>query len=271
MLLLCAVLSYQMAVLSQPLTDGKPFPETARPFESGEVLRYKVKWHFIRLGTLLLTQQLVDSLGSSNFLVSLHGESAKGLPLIDVLFHVQSVLLPDDVASRHFTRDTGEKEKSLLIYHYDAESKYIVKKEWENGRLIEFDSTAYDGLYYDAVGVFMIIRCLAGSGRTVALPTIMHGKVERTRLEFREDVEEIEVEAVDHPLRARRVDGKAEWVNESAAGMKGSFRGWISDDEAAIPLRAELEISLGSITLELESFTRAAWPVKQTAQNILRN
>jgi len=41
--------------------------------------------------------------------------------------------------------------------------------------------------------------------------------------------------------------------------MKGPFRGWFSDDDAAIPLKAKVEIFLGSIVLELESYERPGW------------
>jgi proteasome assembly chaperone (PAC2) family protein len=53
--------------------------------------------------------------------------------------------------------------------------------------------------------------------------------------------------------------GLAKWTGASAAGLTGEFEGWISDDSAAIPILAEVKIALGSIWIELESWTRPGW------------
>jgi hypothetical protein len=79
-------------------------------------------------------------------------------------------------------------------------------------------------------------------------------KVDPTEVSYAKATEEIEVDAFEAPRRCHLVSGIARWVGKSFAGMKGPFRGWITDDEAAIPLKAKVEIFLGSIVLELESY-----------------
>jgi hypothetical protein len=77
-------------------------------------------------------------------------------------------------------------------------------------------------------------------------------------LDFTPRLETVEVPAFHAPFRAIRFDGRAEWVLPTAAGMTGEFHGWLTQDEAAIPVKATVRIFLGSVTLELESFERPA-------------
>ena len=91
------------------------------------------------------------------------------------------------------------------------------------------------------------------------MPTLNECSVRETEINFTDEFEMMKVAACDTPVRCRRIDGNAKWVGNSFAGMKGPFIGWISDDSAAIPLKAELKIFLGSIVLELESTNRPDW------------
>lgn len=262
---MCTLVGLLQMSSGQTMSDSIPIAYSAKPFQAGEILRYKVKWIFIRLGTIVLTQQLVDSTDSSKFLVTMHAESAWGLPFVDVFFEDRSILFSHSVANVHFTHESGRDEKSQLIYRYNSKTRHTITEQWKGGELLTYDSTAQEGSYYDAVGLFMLTRCLSGSGLAITAPTIMESELKDTKIQFTDEVEEIRVDALDHPVRARRIEGRAEWVNKSAAGMKGPFSGWISDDDAGIPLKADLKIFLGSITLELESYSRPGWLTKATA------
>jgi hypothetical protein len=41
--------------------------------------------------------------------------------------------------------------------------------------------------------------------------------------------------------------------------MSGEFHGWVTDDDAAVILKAEVKILLGSVRIELESYERTGW------------
>jgi hypothetical protein len=42
-------------------------------------------------------------------------------------------------------------------------------------------------------------------------------------------------------------------------GMTGEFTGWFSDDEAAVPIKGELKVLLGTVTVELIGWKRSGW------------
>ncbi len=78
-------------------------------------------------------------------------------------------------------------------------------------------------------------------------------------LDFTGPIENVEIDAFDRPIRTRKYTGFADWKGGTSAGLSGEFTGWVSDDEAAIPLQAEMKVFLGSIRLELERWHRPDW------------
>ncbi|MBK9333544.1 MAG: hypothetical protein IPM96_14365 [Ignavibacteria bacterium] len=42
-------------------------------------------------------------------------------------------------------------------------------------------------------------------------------------------------------------------------GLSGEFAGWFSDDEARVPLKSQMNVIIGSVTLELNSYKRSGW------------
>lgn len=228
------------------------------PFSAGEVLRYKVTWSFIRLGTVIVEQR-ADSTNPGSFLVSMSVTSTPSLPFISVDF-LNETLLSDD--RQTITRETifSGKDRSLqTMYSYEADRGLILAHEYNRGAVSSVDSLTAEEPCYDALGLFMTSRLLNGSGLSVTLPTLNDHSIRPTDLTFTTEPEEIEVDAFPSPIRCRRVMGNANWVGTSFAGMKGPFEGWISDDSAGIPLKARVKIFLGSIVLELESIERPGW------------
>jgi len=91
------------------------------------------------------------------------------------------------------------------------------------------------------------------------IPTLVEGKIAPTDISFEAGSESQEIDALSYPLRVRKFTGMAHWQGGTEAGLKGEFTGWISDDDAAVPVVAEVKVLLGSIRLELESWTRPGW------------
>jgi len=234
-------------------------PRPRAPFMVGEVLRYKVKWTFFRLGTVTIRQLSANSSDPTQFLLEMSVQSNPSLPFIDVNFLHQTHLT---TASQCLVRETiisGEDPSERTLYWYDAASQQIFMVDSAGGKLTRRDSLLIKAPCYDALGLLMRSRGLSGSGISLTMPTLNDYEIKPTEITFPNEVEEIEVAALDRPIRARRVEGTAKWVGRSFAGMSGPFRAWVSDDEAAVPLKANVEIFLGSIILELESFERPGW------------
>ena len=217
------------------------------PFKDGEVLRYKVKWGFIRLGTIEISQQIINSPFSSRYLVQLQAKSTN--------FSV--VLNADSPTHLDFVLKQNKDKETKTVYRYDLQNRLIHMESWEEGNLVKSSSLFYEDAYYDPLGLIMMMRCLSAPGLSVTLPTIVDFGIKETDLNFTGVVKNIKVSAFHRRVKARQVKGTAKW--KAWAGINGPFKGWFSDDEAAIPLKIYLKIFLGSIVLELEKLHRPDW------------
>lgn len=226
-------------------TSVQTFSHNNTPFRDGEMLRYKVKWSFIRIGTVEITQQAVDSSFFPKYLVQLEAKSTK----IKVILHSHSLTSTD------FVLEQGRER--ITAYKYDFQKRLILMEKRENGTLVRRTGLSYESDYYDLLGVIMVMRCLSASEARLTLPTVVDFKIKNTDLHFTDELKKIKISAFNQPVQARRVRGNANW--KGLADVSGPFNAWISADEAAIPLKIKLKASLGSVSLELERIHRPDW------------
>jgi hypothetical protein len=249
--------------------SGQPSWYQAGAFCDGEWLRYKVKWGIIRLGTIEILQEKIEYNNSPVFIIKMQAESAN-LPFINVFFINEGRLNPYQPTLQYFTLTSGRDAGNVTTYIYNRQSKTVLMQTIDGGQLVRHDSLIYTGTLYDALGIFMSMRCLTASGFSVTLNNIVDFKISQTHLNFTGDLEEIKVCAFEERQYALKFSGKADWVGKAWAGVSGPFHGWISQDSCAIPLKVQIKIFLGSITLELEDFKRVAGQVNTPATPLVK-
>lgn len=235
----------------------------------GETLRYKVRWTFIRLGTVEIRQCEADTErpGIGDFVLTV--KSASGLPFIDLDFThtVTATLQPLEVQTVTVQNNTDDHEKTT--YRVDRTGQRMVVVDSCNGEEILCDTVSIADRCYEVLSLLFMARAHASSNGTAVVPTMVGKSVGETLLQFTGQTEEIDVPALDEPIEAFHFTGDARWVGSGFAGMQGEFSGWVSRDEAAVPLRGEVGIFLGSIVLELESFDRPSWPPVDTVSAVV--
>jgi hypothetical protein len=228
------------------------FKSTA--FHDGEYLKFKVKWGFIHLGTIEIFQQKInDTLPL--YQIEMRARS-KNLPFIKVFFINKGILNSYNPTIRNFQLQTGKENPNITTYIFNASEKNIYLKTVEKNEVIRKDTLRCNDSIYDALGIFMMIRCLSASGFQVNLKNIVDFNIHSTGLKFTSDIEQIKTDAFDTPLQAVRFEGQANFVGKAWAGVSGPFSGWVSYDQIAVPLKVKIKIFLGSISLELEEFVR---------------
>lgn len=228
------------------------FKSTA--FHDGEYLKFKVKWGFIRLGSIEIFQQKInDTLPL--YQIEMRAKS-QNLPFIKVFFINKGILNPYNPTIKNFQLRTGKENPNLTTYIFNSSEKNIYLKTVKNNKVIREDTLPCDESIYDALGIFMMMRCLSASGFQVNLKNIVDFDIKSTGLKFTSDIEEIKTDAFDTPLQAIRFEGQANFVGKAWAGVSGPFSGWVSYDQIAVPLKVKIKIFLGSISLELEEFVR---------------
>ena len=231
--------------------------------QPGEVLQYKVKWNFLRLGTITMKAER-DSLNvdSTSYKLILNVESNPDLVFIKIKEYNESVVNASDMMSRHFFAMHNSNGNRQEIHHDYDEANHrasISVKDLNAEKLLQADTIEHAVPYVDGPALFFYTRWQSKSKQILKAPTLVGETIENTTLDFTHRREYIEIDASHEPIRARKYTGSADWKGGTAAGISGDFAGWVSDDEAAIPLRAEMKVLLGSITLELEKWTRPGW------------
>jgi hypothetical protein len=248
------ILNFFLFLGVMPLRPVQQMRYKRTPFKDGEVLRYKVKWSFIRIGTVEISQRIMGLSFSALYLVQLRAKSTTFKVFLDA----------DSPTSMTFVVEQDKEKGNVKAYRYDRQNHLVLMETWQNRRLVQNTTLSYRDAYYDVLGLVMMMRCLSESGTSITLPTIVDSGIKKTYLTFSDEVKDIKVAAVGRAIQARQVRGIAGW--KAWGGLSGPFEGWFSDDEAAIPLKIQVRISLGSITLELERIHRPDWAVPEERQ-----
>ncbi len=240
--------------------QGQDLP---RFFSPGEVLRYKVQWKFLRLGTITVRSTSEPSRPGEKFMRGcIEVESNPDIPFIHIEEINESLI---DLTTMHSidysARHVSGEEVTLIrcTYEDSIRSAQYEVRDGLTGRLVSHQTIPDVQGYIEGTALFFYTRYAASLKGTRSIPTFAQGSIKPTTLEFSPVEEEVEIECWDHPIRTTKYSGYAAWTGASAAGVTGEFEGWVSDDTAAIPVCAELKILLGSIHIELESWSRPGW------------
>ena len=254
-----------IAVVFSCVCSVQPPAYSQEMFAPGETLRYKVRWSFIRLGTVEIHQNTVDPRIPEAREFTLLVKSAKGLPFInlDITHTVSASLNP--LEAKRLVVENGDGQQEKTTYEMNHARQEIIVVDSACGTEVLRDTISIAERCYEALCLLFLARSHASRTGTVVVPTVVSKAVGETILHFTGESEEIDVPAFEDPIEAYHFTGDARWVGDGFGGMKGQFEGWVSRDQAAVPLRAEVGIFLGSIVLELESYERSSWRPLDTA------
>jgi hypothetical protein len=230
-------------------------------FLPGEEFRYSVKWKFLRLGTITIGR-IDDGSDDGTFRVSMLVESNPSIPFVDIREYNESLIDAATMKTIEYYGDFRNKNvRTESRYIYDAESNriYHYERDMNNGRIIRADTIADGQPFVNGPSLLSYTRAFACSDTVHDVPTFVRGAMQNTRLDFSKGVETISIGAWPFDVRTRRYNGRADWEGGTSQGLSGKFSGWISDDFAAVPIRADMKVRLGTIRIELEMWSRYDW------------
>ncbi len=251
--------------------NNLPASYASLPFTGNEMLRFAVRWKFIRLGTVIVRQEVKTVDGVQRTLLRTSAKSASGLPFIDIRMKNQALLDPADPRCIAFMMQTDHEPAEVTRYSCDAASGTLSMELRAGGKLVDRQTRKEARRVYDALGMFMLIRGMSGSGERMNIPLLFDFDVAESRTHSSPAVEDVEVPAIDREIPAHQTSIRSSWVHKSVGGLSGNMEVWCSADDAAIPLRVEVDIALGSIVLELEEVQRSGWSKNQCAELTKRN
>ena len=237
--------------------------------EIGEELNYSVYYGFIKLGEVKFKITGRDKEGKNDvFTTTASIKSFEAIPLVNInyIFESQMHYEKGEVHSIKFTA-TEFKEKSItnVYYTFDYDDKMIRTLKEVDGREsvkqdfnMDIEKNFQDGLslMYNARLQSMQNKTKNSNNR-FNVPVYINEKESSVRYSYNFTPEEVEVDMLNYGAKCIKVAGIADFVG--VFGLTGEFAGWFSDDDYRVPLKAKFNVTIGSITLELESFKKKGW------------
>jgi len=259
---LCAAL-YSLAVFSAgniSYAQQEP-PPNLGAFYPGERLQYKVKWLFFRLGTIIVTTDTIPG-DMGRFKVSLMLDSNPDVFFISIHSKYEGIVGLHPVRCESFKGfEKAGNDTVVTTYTFIDSLRRVVMEQ----RLMPIDTVVKSQVtdtvdrFFDGASLFFFARTMAHSNATYTAPTLVEMEMFTTDITFMGTSTATEIGAVDEEIDTRELFGKANFEGKTFGGFAGEFRGWFSNDYASVPIKAEMSISLGTVTVELEEWSRPFW------------
>lgn len=231
-----------------------------KKLEVGEVLSYVVKYAFISLGEI--TFKIIDKSEFKNknlYRTEAYIDSYSNIPFVDI-HQIYKSILSSDYYSVYFKGITRSEEYNTYAeynFNYDSSFIHIKKGYLDSNKIIADSILRIKEFYQDGLSLFYYARMKSGKNKSEKLNCFVNEKKVTTNINFYDEAEEVSIDVVDYPIKCVKVDGSFDYV--SIYGLTGDFEGWFTDDEAAIPVLAKMQVMIGSVSIELREWERKGW------------
>jgi len=221
----------------------------------GEELTYKVKWSFVRLGTLKL--QIFDSLRIDNALVyhaKMYMDSNPVLffvnvhsvyeTFIDKNFRLYMFLADEKIDNVSYeTRYRFDYTDSLIYVHMTN-----IKNPKE---MIDKTEPMLETLL-DGTGMIFYARAHSNATKNDTITAYFEARRGKVSINFKGKGGKKDIEVAKSPIETFYLDGIVHM--KAIVGLSGPFKGWFSTDAQRVPLKAELKVFIGNVGVELEDW-----------------
>lgn len=224
----------------------------------GEEINYVVKYSFISLGEVrikVINQK--ERNGKFYYNTIAYINSYSGIPFVSLHSTYESKV-SENLYSLFFRGIDKKKEFTVYTeYYFDyTNNKLRVLKGKVSPPEVWTDSTTTTEFkYQDGLSIFYYARMNSGQDKSVSVPCFVSEDKVFTEINFYKGTHNISINAVDYQIRTTRLDGRTDFI--SIFGLTGYFEGWFSDDNAAVPIVANMKVIIGNIRLELISWKRS--------------
>lgn len=242
-------------------------PDSAQPDGIRQVLagdewfQYKVKWLFIRLGTITVgTNSLPGHPDLYKTTITL--DSNPDLFFISVHSRYEAVVSSDPVRCELFRSWEADGDDTLMTRYVFVDS---LDRILMSQHMLPADTLVREEVkdsidrFFDGGSLMLLARSLVHRDTSVSVPTLVDFDLFTTDITFTTAFAATSIGARDEDVRTRTLYGRANFGEKTIGGFSGEFKGWFSDDEAAVPILAEMSITLGTVNVELERWKRDGW------------
>jgi hypothetical protein len=227
--------------------------------QTGEYLEYEVSFLAIKIGTIKMYIEPQTTYNNIPvYKVKSYIKSYDGIPFLSLDATFESWIDKSANFSHLFTSNIKKKDG----WHFQKlDFNYVTNQfqftHWLNKKQLESKQISTANKWNDGSSLFFVARKNLRNKKRIIVPTIIDADTCFTTINYSGKKETIETDAINYPVRTVYFNGKADW--EGLYGLSGKFEGWFSDDEAAIPILAKMNVYIGSVNIELKKWKRANW------------
>jgi hypothetical protein len=236
---------------------------SADMIQTGEELFYDVTYLNIKLGTIkIITLADTTYQGEKVYHSKVYIQSNPNIPFYSLKSIFNSYMDTSLSEGRYFESNSKEQDfewgfQKITFRDKRAKSADMKVEKWYDKEKIN-DSTYYSiGKVIDGSSLFFFARKNSDRTFNAKVPTIMDMTVGDTKIKFTGKTEKVKIDAIKYPVNTYYVEGKCEWV--ALYGLGDKFQGWFSCDEAKIPIKAKMNVYIGSVVIELKNWKRTNW------------
>jgi hypothetical protein len=251
-----------LALMAGPVVGGADLAQAQTRksvFQTGEELTYKVKFGFIKLGTVSIKTGGPAANYGANKLTAKMQFATADVPFLDAKSLVTDVIDTSAMYLVHFDQkgQEGDKKQEKTMT-YDKAKKTLTYNDAQNKNKVTNNVEPFN----DALTLVFNMRTWSASGKRYSFPMRSKDGENNVVVNFTNKISNQEVEAWDgKEIRTRVLQGQANMGEGAPLGANGKFTAYVTDDAAAIPVKIDMNIAIGSITLELVKVKRAGWNV----------
>lgn len=243
------------------------FTENIRPqsrvLQDGEELNYVVYYGFIKLGEVNMKIKKGTTENEKTMYYSkAEMKSYKGVPFVTLNTHFESdmVLEGKELYTKRFYAIENHDDGIVTIeYKFYYDSSYVYVRKVNRGKIEKDERINFNNniKFQDGLSLFYNARLNSYSSDNFMVPVFMNEAETSVNYYFSAKKDEISINIFDNDLQSIRCTGTVNF--EGVFGLSGEFAGWFSDDNARIPLKSQLNVLIGNVTLELDSYKREGW------------
>ncbi len=235
----------------------------AKVLDQGEELKYIVYFGFIKLGEVKLKMSRIESEGGKkNCYASATIKSYDGVPFVKLnnIFETEMEISKEQLYSTKFyASEFKEKDIAKTDYRFNYDSSKVKILKETNNKIERNDTVSFNkGIrFQDGLSLFYSARMNSFANKNYNVPIFINEGQNSVKYSFNINKDVVSVSSVDYDISVIKVLGVADFTG--IFGLTGEFAGWFSDDEYRVPIKAQLNVLIGSITLELSSYKKANW------------
>jgi len=236
-------------------TENLPFPDSLPTYtykiDPTEELDYKVSYGPMTLGWLKVRINKPEIIRDKTvYPVIFYVDTNPSYGFIMSLHHIyESYIDPEtlnSVKSRLYT--PGSEDYFVRVYYYNYDNNiFETYAMTEDGRF-QYIVKDLPRKVQDSTSMLYFARGLVSDKLSGVTAVVIDEEYKYGHIKYLNETESLTVEGKE--VKALKIFARAEF--EGIAGMNGDAWGWFAPDQQAMPLKGNIEILIGSISLEVD-------------------